>query len=213
MVSALLPTLPLRYGQPHDPRVAVSAQRFPAQTILSACRLGHILTGTTPLSATTHRQIRRDQIRKTFLECRTLYAPCLFFWYGMTFLGFCAELSTFTRQAESWVQCYYKILSCTHSWLTFWGVSLAANFVYVEGRKTWVVLQEASLRLPPVDHAAEPTGEFSMLKEDVKEISLAFTIAGFYKLTLKAAFSVFSCMLTYAFVWYQIGPASNREGT
>ncbi|KAL3253907.1 hypothetical protein MRX96_054413 [Rhipicephalus microplus] len=66
-------------------------------------------------------RVRRDQIRKTFLECRRLYAPCLFFWYGMTFLGFCAELSAFTRQAESWVQRYYKILSCTHSWLTFWG--------------------------------------------------------------------------------------------
>ncbi|KAL1440993.1 hypothetical protein MTO96_008917 [Rhipicephalus appendiculatus] len=46
-----------------------------------------------------------------------------------------------------------------------------------------------------------------------RRISLAFTIAGFYKLTLKAAFSVFSCMLTYAFVWYQIGPANHAEGT
>ncbi|KAH7962042.1 hypothetical protein HPB52_014015 [Rhipicephalus sanguineus] len=158
-------------------------------------------------------RVRREKIRKTFLECRSLYAPCLFFWYGMTFLGFCAELSAFTRQAESWVQRYYKILSCAHSWLTFWGVSLAANFVYVEGRKTWAVLQEASLRLPPAEHAADPTGEFAMFKEDVKEIPLAFTIAGFYKLTLKAAFSVFSCMLTYAFVWYQIGPASHTDGT
>ncbi|KAH7965147.1 hypothetical protein HPB49_004283 [Dermacentor silvarum] len=158
-------------------------------------------------------RLRRDRIHKTFRECRSLYAPCLFFWYGMTFLGFCAELSAFTRQADSWVQRYYKILSCAHSWVTFWGVSLAANFVYAEARKTWAVLQEASLRLPPAEHAADPTGELAMLKEDVKEISLAFTIAGFYKLTLKAAFSVFSCMLTYAFVWYQIGPASNTDRT
>ncbi|KAH6938839.1 hypothetical protein HPB50_013477 [Hyalomma asiaticum] len=158
-------------------------------------------------------RVRRNQIHNIFRECRSLYAPFLFFWYGMTFLGFCAELSAFTRQADSWVQRYYKILSCVHSWLTFWGVSLAANFVHVEARKTWAVLQEASLRLPPAERAADPTGELAMLKDDVKEIPMAFTIAGFYKLTLKAAFSVFSCMLTYAFVWYQIGPANHTDRT
>ncbi|KAK8763973.1 hypothetical protein V5799_033418 [Amblyomma americanum] len=156
-------------------------------------------------------RLRRDRIHKIFRECRSLYAPYLFLWYGLTFLGFCAELSAFTRQADSWVQRYYKILSCAHSWVTFWGVSLTASFVYAEARKTWAILQEASLRLPPLEHVADGTGELTLLKEDVKEISLAFTIAGFYKLTLKAAFSVFSCMLTYAFVWYQIGPASNTD--
>ncbi|KAH9369589.1 hypothetical protein HPB48_011517 [Haemaphysalis longicornis] len=91
-------------------------------------------------------------------------------------------------------------------------MSLAASLVHAEARRSFVVLQRASLRLPPASpHAVDTGGELTLLKEDIREISLAFSIAGFYKLTLKAAFSVFSCMLTYAFVWYQIGPAENTD--
>lgn len=150
-------------------------------------------------------RLRRHRIRKLFVEVRRLFAPCLFFWYGLTFLGFCAELSSFLRPSDSWAERYYKALSSAHSWAQFWGVSCAANSVYVRGRDTWSILQDASLRLPL---EVSGTRELDMLKEDVKEMVIAFSIGGFYKLTLRTALSVFSCMLTYAFVWYQIGPGS-----
>ncbi|EEC09365.1 hypothetical protein IscW_ISCW007374 [Ixodes scapularis] len=152
-----------------------------------------------------HSREQRHEMRRLLSVCGKIFAPCLFIWYGPTFLGCCAELSNFMRQSDAWVHRYYKAVTSAHGWAMFWGVSLAAHHVYATGRASWDVLQDCTLRLP-LDVGVHM--ELVMLKEDCRKIAMAFTIGGFYKLTLRTAFSVFSCMLTYAFVWYQIGPGS-----
>ncbi|CAN7937465.1 unnamed protein product [Ixodes hexagonus] len=150
-------------------------------------------------------RVQRHEMRRLLDVCGRIFAPCLFVWYGPTFLGCCAELTAFMRQSDSPVTLYYKALTSAHGWAMFWGVSLAADHVYATGRSSWSVLQGCTLGMP-LDVGGHL--ELVLLKEDCKEIQMAFSIGGFYKLTLKTAFSVFSCMLTYAFVWYQIGPGS-----